>query len=222
MVLGLPAGALAHGDGPSHYLESESLYASTAPPPPSGVALQLRGYIDAAQRAGYPVKVGLANEGDVTDYPQFVRQPQRYAENVAATLSSDGPLAAPVLIVTPFGVGVAGTESRDGVARELSSARARQLVGGFTPKRRMRSDAMAIVAMKAVRRVATAGGHPLPAKIPPAELPVLTPSESPDGSRGWLPFAVFAAVFCTAALLYEIRARISRSSHTLAKTGETR
>src|SRR4051794_4173917 len=142
LALALPGGALAHGDGPMHSLESDDVYPGYSPPPTSMVERQLRGYVQAAARAGSPVKVAVATEGDVTDRPQALRRPQAYAENIVAVTG----IKVPVIVVTPYGVGVAGGKAPR-VAVPLSAG----------------ADMLAKTAMDAVRAVAGAAGHPLPA-----------------------------------------------------------
>ena len=221
LALGVPAGALAHGDGPTHYLETFDLYPGFSPEPSATVELQLMGFVQAANTAGYPVKVGLANEGDVTDRPQVIRRPQAYAEDVVASIGYRN-LRGPVVIVTPHGVGVAGYEQRGGELRKIDSAAAARLAEGLDLPLHANSDAMAKAAIEATRQVARAGGYPLPAEVPPARLalPPARPTSdataggeaagSGGGASGWLPLAVFGVVFGLAAAIFEIRIRMSR------------
>ena len=107
LTLGLPAGALAHGDGPKHYLEGVDVYPGFSPPPTSLVERELTGLVQAANQAGVPLKVAVASEGDVLDRPRDLRRPQAYAESVAAFIRARGP----VIIVTPYGIGIAGARA---------------------------------------------------------------------------------------------------------------
>ena len=68
------------------------------------------GLLDAAQQAGYPMKVSLlGDESDVSDQPEMLTQPQRYADFVATELErSSIQLVGPCVIVSPSGIGVAG------------------------------------------------------------------------------------------------------------------
>jgi hypothetical protein len=196
LALALPGGALAHGDGPTHFLELEDVYPGYASPPTAMVERQLRGYVLAAARAGMPVKVAVATEGDVTDRPRELRRPQAYAESVVSITG----IKVPVIIVTPYGVGIVGAKAPH-IAVPLNAT----------------ADLMAKTAMEAVRAVAKSGGHPLPAKValappPPASAVgvVATPVPGGSSSRGWLPFGVFFAVFGVAALFFEVRSRLGR------------
>jgi hypothetical protein len=179
------------------------------------------GYVDAAETAGYPIRVGLANEGDLTDRPEMLKTPQQYAERVVRVIGGPASLEAPVIIVTAYGVGVAGTERRRGVRQTITRATARELVQGITLPPRARSNAMAETAMRAIRQVAARGGYPLPERIAPATfvVPVDARSGGGGGNRGWLPLAVFLVVFTGAALFFEVR---KRSSTMLNKRRETR
>jgi len=197
-VLCAPAVALAHGDPASHYLETGSLYPSFEHQPSQNVELQLIGVLDAAKKAGYPIKVSLVTAADVADTPEMLNKPQEYAEFVVGALvGSRIPVEAPVVIVTPAGIGVAGPG-----AEEM-----RGVTTGTT------GDALARAAMTAVRDIAAKAGHPLPAHIPPAQVAIAPPKGGglPDVDFGALtPLLVFAVIFGGAALLFELRQRLSR------------
>jgi hypothetical protein len=197
-VLCAPAVALAHGDPASHYLETGSLYPSFEHQPSQNVELQLIGVLDAAKKAGYPIKVSLVTAADVADTPEMLNKPQEYAEYVVGALvGSRVPVEAPVVIVTPAGIGVAGPG-----AEEM-----RGVTTGTT------GDALARAAMTAVRDIAAKAGHPLPAHIPPAQVAVAPPKGGglPDVDLGALtPLLVFAVIFGGAALVFELRTRLSR------------
>jgi hypothetical protein len=197
-VLCAPAVALAHGDPASHYLETGSLYPGFEHQPSEQVELQLMGLLDAAKQAGYPIKVSLISAADVADTPEMLNKPQEYAEYVAGALvGSRIPVEAPVVIVSPAGIGVAGpgAEEMPGVATGRSG------------------DELARVAITTVRELATRAGHPLPAHVAPAPAAVAPPKGGglPDVDAGALtPLLVFAVIFGGAALLFELRQRLSR------------
>jgi hypothetical protein len=208
-VLCAPAVALAHGDPASHYLETGSLYPSFEHQPSQNVELQLIGILDAAKKAGYPIKVSLVTAADVADTPEMLNKPQEYAEFVVGALvGSRVPVEAPVVIVTPAGIGVAGpgAEAMRGV-NERSGDEAPGRGSGTT------GDQLARVAMTAVRDIAAKAGHPLPANIPPAQVAIAPPKGGglPSVDFGALtPLLVFAVIFGGAALLFELRQRLSR------------
>jgi F0F1-type ATP synthase membrane subunit c/vacuolar-type H+-ATPase subunit K len=154
--------ASAHGDSASHYLETDALYPSFARQPSVQAQLQLMGLLQATERRGYPIKVALvAGAEDLVDDVGMMRTPRRYANAVASTIDRD--LEAPVLVVTPFGVGVSGTSLRRGVLRPLTARDARTLAAGLEVPPEPDGDDLARTAMAGVRRIARVGGKPLPA-----------------------------------------------------------
>jgi hypothetical protein len=197
--------ALAHGDPASHYLEAEQLYPAFANRPSQAVELELLGLLQASERRGYPIKVALVSaEGDLTDDPAMLGQPQRYAEFVHAEL---GPgVRAPVVVVTPFGFGVAGPR--------LGRARAHSLVRGLDVPRVGGGDALARAAMAAVRQIARAAGRPLPADVPPA--PMLASSVGSSRGAGSASSdlakaaALFGVTFLVLWLSFEVWSRRGR------------
>jgi hypothetical protein len=174
LALAGPNRALAHGDPASHYLEAELLYPAFANRPSQALELRLLGLLQAAERRGYPIKVALvAAEGDLTEEPELLRRPQKYADFVSGELGAG--VRAPVLIVTPFGFGVSGRELRGGRLQPVSRDDAGALMRGVEPPRHAQGDGLARAAIAAVRRIARAADRPLPAHVPPA--PVLGSGE---------------------------------------------
>jgi hypothetical protein len=194
----VPAGALAHGDASMHYLETGTFYPAFGKRPSPHAELKLMGLIEAAQRAGYPLKVSLLGDpSDVNGNLQMFRAPQRYADYVARQLKLSGvPLKAPVLIVSPYGAGVAGPHAAPLTGVDVATGAS--------------GDQLAQAATTAVRSIAAAGGHPLPAHVPAAQVPVVkTPGSGYDFS-GLTPFAVFLAIFGSAVVYLQIRTRMAR------------
>jgi hypothetical protein len=207
-----PAGAMAHGDPSSHYLETDQLYPGFANRPSQQVELQLAGLLEAARQAGYPIKVAIVGSpDDLTEDPAMYGTPQRYAEFVGAALSTPR-VKAPVLIVTPNGMGIAGAQELAGRLRPVRGSDAGRLLGGLGSSPGTTGDELARTAMAAVRRIAAAGGHALPTYVPPAK--VLTSSYRSDESNAGmlLPAVIFAGIFLTAWLWFEIRNRSPRRS----------
>jgi hypothetical protein len=62
-----------------------------------------------------------------------------------------------------------------------------------------------------VRQIASLGGHPLPASVPPSKATV-DPSSSRAAATGfeWQPLLIFGLVFVPAWLVYEIVASLRR------------
>jgi hypothetical protein len=218
LVIAAPGSAWAHGDPASHYLETDPLYPSFARQPSVEVQLQLLGLLQATERRDYPIKVALvAGAEDLVDDLSLMREPQRYAGTVASTLSRE--LEAPVLVVTPFGIGVAGKGLRHGVLRPITARDARTLVGGVEVPADAGGDDLARTAMVAVRRIARAAGRPLPARVAPARqvVPPAVPAgpaetaavERGGGGSGALPWGALALVVPVALLIAYRRSRRS-------------
>ncbi|WP_028066861.1 hypothetical protein [Solirubrobacter soli] len=210
-LLCAPVAASAHGDAASHYLETTSLYAAFGNQPSEQTELELIGLLDAAKRAHYPLKVALiANETDVLDMPEMLGKPQAYAEYVVGALKGVRvAVDAPVLVISPSGLGLAGPKPPGGLA-------------GIAPAAGATGEDLAVAAKAAVRALATASGHPLPADVPPAKVPLVAPKSAPSsgyGLGGLTPFVVFAAIFGSAVALYEGRSRLARRRAHITPTG---
>jgi hypothetical protein len=199
VLLTAPVAAWAHGDPTTHYLETSDFYPGFSVQRPSqATELKVMGLLEAAKQAGYPMKVSiLGDESDVADRPEMLKRPQRYADFVATELKrSNIELAGPVVIVSPYGVGVAGP-----------GAEKLDIPTGTD------GEQFAAAATTAIRQLAEAGGHPLPANVAPATVPVVKPVK-PSGPgydlSGLTPFAVFIAIFGSAVLYLQIRTRLAR------------
>jgi hypothetical protein len=210
-----PGRALAHGDPTAHYLETDSLLTSYAMPPDLAVERRLRGVLDAAAARGYPIKVVLfANDGDTGGEPAPLEDPQTYVGTVTDQLEGVRPLEAPVLIVTPHRFGLGGRQPRDGTLTRITPALAAQLKHNLPPARKADGTALARTAMVAIRRLAAAGGHPLPKRIPPAKdnlNGILGSSASRDTSTfggAWLIAAVVLSTLLLGALLVGVHRRV--------------
>ena len=185
-------GALAHGDPSSHYLETQDFLSSYASPPAAELELELLGLVEATRENGYPVKVTLiASADDSGGDPGPVGDPQAYAELLASELGSALDSLGPVIVVTPNGLGVSGRHSVGGQTVRVTSQDVEALVGGIDLPAATGDD-LAQTAMLAVRQVADAGGHTLPAYVPPADNPPVPAwvvatkaSAASGGSRVW-------------------------------------
>ncbi len=213
-----PTRALAHGDPTAHYLETDSLLTSYSAPPDLAVELQLRGVIEAAAERGYPIKVVLfASEEDTGGEPEPIEDTQTYVTTVSDELEAYGGLRAPVLIVTPHRFGLGGTQPRGGTLMPITRPLAAELARGLPLAKEAEGNALARTAIVAVRRLAAAGGHPLPKRIPPAEnnprgiLGAARASDSDTAGGPWLFAAVFgASVLLLGALLVVVHRRTVR------------
>ena len=212
-----PSRALAHGDPTAHYLETDSLLTSYSAPPDLAVELRLRGVLDAAAARGYPIKVVLfASEEDTGGEPEPLEDTQTYVTTVSEDVGAVSPLRAPVLIVTPHGFGLGGTQPRGGTLRPITPPLAGELARGLPLAKKAEGNALARTAIVAIRRLAAAGGHPLPERIPPAEqnlygilgTPASRDSETPGSP--WLIVAILAGTALLAPLLVVAHRRALR------------
>jgi hypothetical protein len=102
-----------------------------------------------------------------------------------------------VLVVSPHGFGVAGRPPTrlDGLV----------LLRNVALPRRAGGNALAAAAMVAVRNLAQSDGHPLPARVPPAQVlgaRIAAGGEASDdgGTGGWLTAGVLTLVLVGALL----------------------
>jgi hypothetical protein len=173
--------------------------------------------LDAAAARGYPIKVVLfANEGDTGGEPEPLEDTQTYVTTVSDQLGAINPLRAPVLIVTPHGFGLGGKQPRGGTLSPITRPLAAELARGLPVAKEADGNALARTAMVVVRRLASAGGHPLPKRIPPAENN-LNGILGPAASRGsetlggpWLIAVVVGTTALLAALLVAVHRRVVR------------
>jgi hypothetical protein len=199
VLLCVPVAALAHGDASTHYLETGDFYPGFSVQRASpATELKLMGLLEAAKKAGYPIKVSIIGDlSDVNDRAEMLTHPQRYANFVTKELAlSRTKLVGPVVIISPSGIGVAGPGAEK-VAVKTSS----------------NGEQNVAAAMTAVRQLSQSAGHPLPANVPPLKVPVLKPANGPGSGydlSGLTPFAVFVAIFGSAVLYLHIRARVAR------------
>ena len=191
---------------------------SYAAPPELAVELRLRGVLDAAAARGYPIKVVLfAYEEDTGGEPEPLEDTQAYVTTVSDELDAISPLRAPVLIVTPHGFGLGGKQPRDGTVSPITRPLAAELARGLPLAKKADGNALARTAMVAIRRLAAAGGHPLPQRIPPAEQNLngilgTAASRDPETPGGpWLIVAVLGGTaLLVAALLVAVDRRAPR------------
>lgn len=138
----------------------------------------------------------VAGRDDLAEQVGLLRKPQRYAELVASQLELD----APVVVVTPHGLGVGGPEVKSAL-------------GGIDLPRQAGGDDLARTAIAAVRRLAADAGRPLPARVPPAAaLRVSAPARTDDdgGVNVALVVGLFAIVFVPSVVLFEVWTRARR------------
>jgi hypothetical protein len=205
VALAVAGAARADGDPASDFLYLGTLFPSFVDPPSKGPGDDLRGLLAAAKSRGYPIKVALIeSKQDLGQYPQMYAQPQRYADLLASELTIYKKLKAPVIVVTQNGLGIAGNEERGGELVAVTHARAAALAKGIDPPTKADGDQFAATAAAAVRQVAKAGGHVLPAKVAPVADSSAPATAKQGGVSGWLIAGIVAAFFFLAWLVFEL------------------
>lgn len=231
VTLGGAGAARANGDAASDYLYEGSLFPGLAIPPSPEVQGELLGVLRAAEKRGYQIKVALIGDpSDLNLYSEWFDQPQRYVEYLSKEMSRYvpfGQLAAPVLVVSPNGLAVGGQEKRGGTLNRVTRPRAKELTAGI-PTPPADGDALARAAISGVRKIAAAGGHPLPAHVPPvavsgADTPQPTePAGRSDGGGYGLVAVVAGVTVLLAALVFafqRVAARRRSQPGTEAEAG---
>ncbi len=173
--------------------------------------------LEAAAERGYPIKVVLiASEEDTGGEPEPLEDTQTYVTSVSKDVAAVSPLRAPVLIVTPHGFGLGGKQPAGGALTPITPPLAAELVRRLPLAKKADGNALARSAMVATRRLAAAGGHPLPKRIPPAEqnltgiLGTGAPGDPDTPGGPWLIAAVLASTALLAALFVAVHRRALR------------
>jgi hypothetical protein len=195
-VLAAATDAAPHGDPASHYLETEPPLPRLRGPPVAEPGAEAPRPASGRRTTRLPDE-GRAHRqrGRPDRQPELLGQPQRYAELLASELGERRE--APVLVVSPHGFGVAGRPPTrlDGLV----------LLRNVALPRRAGGNALAAAAMVAVRNLAQSDGHPLPARVPPAQVlgaRIAAGGEASDdgGTGGWLTAGVLTLVLVGALL----------------------
>ena len=182
-----PPAAHADGDPASDVLIMQDAYFPYAPPTDARFKKALTRVLAAARKAGYPVKVALIQTPrDLGAYPTLFNDPNRYAHLLASELPpqrvAHGVGDLRILVVMPAGYG--GTALGDQVDGPLAKTPIHASAG---------SNGLAVAAIGAVARLATANGHPVP--LPPeASVQVTASKATKKGGPGVIVFLVPAIV----------------------------
>lgn len=183
----LPALARADGDPASDVLVMQDAYYPYAPPTDAKLKKALDGVLKRARAAGFPLKVALIQApADLGAYPTLFNKANEYASLLARELPSNrhGPKleGQRILIVMPGGFG--GTNLGDGVDDALSPV---------TIKTSAQSNGLAVAAIAAVARLATANAHRVPTP-PEAALDPSAPTAQRKGGPSLVIFLVPAVL----------------------------
>ncbi len=182
-----PAVAHADGDPASDVLLGQNVFYPYVPAVPQSLQDRLNGATDAAQRAGFGIKVALINSPiDLGAIPELFGKPQEYADFLDREISF--VRKQPVLVVMPNGYGIQGVN------------RSAQRALGSLAKPAGKGRYLAEAALVAVPKIAAAAGHPLSAS---------TPGRASGGasSRTLLLTVLIAAAVLVSLLLLLLRSR---------------
>lgn len=187
-----PAVARANGDLASDVLLTDTLYASTQPPPDDTVR-RLRGVIDEARRAGQPVRVALiASQQDLGRVANFWGNPSEYASYLGQQVGNPAEPGArgnreALVVVMPSGYGTANAPPR--AERALRAIELPADAG---------AEELAAAAGYGVQELAKAAGKPIAATF-----------DKPDAGGGGAigPILVVLALVVVIAVLVVIRVR---------------
>jgi hypothetical protein len=155
VALTVPAAAQADADPASDVLYPYSVFFPFDVSFGKGEQSQLLQTVEAAQKDGYLIKVAIITKpSDLGAIPMLFMKPQEYASFLGRELAP-ALYTGRLLVVMPNGFGV--WHYRHTVDRE--QAVLRRLTVGTDPT----PTAMVVAATEAVRRLAAADGHQLPA-----------------------------------------------------------
>ena len=192
LALAAPA-AWADGDPASDVLIAQDVYLPYSPPTRADLQRALERTVREARAAGYPVKVALiASQGDLGAYPALYNKPNEYATLLAQELPANAHgrrvTGQRILVVMPGGFG--GVNLGEGVDEAL---------GGVEIQAAAQSDGLAVAAMGAVARLATANGHRV--ATPPEAGTTLGRAEGGGGPSPLLYLAPVAVLFAALVAL---------------------
>lgn len=189
----LTSQAQADGDPASDVLAAQTVFipqdGAFAPAQQS----QLAQLVNSAAHSGFPLRVALiATRSDLGSVTALWRRPSAYARFLAQELSQ--VFHGTLLIVMPNGLGVA----------RVGAGPAPALSGVPAPGS---GAALGSAAIEAVRRLAAAAGHRLPA--PRSATSSQASAHSATGAVAWLAFAV-GAILIAVSWTISLRLRPSR------------
>lgn len=150
------APATAHGDADpaSDVLLYQQVFYPYRPVVDDALKAQLDGLTARTRKEGFPLKVAIvASQNDLGAVSSFFEDPRGYASFLEHEIRTNRP--QPLLVVMPAGLGTASVGAQGAAAVARIPAPTYEETDGLTR-----------VAIDAVRRIAAANGHPLPAPPP--------------------------------------------------------
>jgi hypothetical protein len=188
--------ARADGDPASDVLATQSLFLPQDAGVPGSRQSQLVALLDGARSGGLPLRVAvIASPTDLGSVSELWRRPARYARFLGQELSL--VYKGPLLVVMPDGLALHDPEAR--------AQGAQAAVAGLAPPGSVAR--LGDTTLTAIRRIATASGHPLAVQSAGGE-------GRGDRSAGYaLPWIAFAAgaLLILAAWTLSLRARPLRA-----------
>ena len=194
VCLAAPAAALADGDPASDVLLYQQVYLPYRAPSAAAKS-NLTAVVAAANKAGYPIRVAvIQSPTDLGSIPQLFGKPTTYASFLAQELAFG--YRKRVLVVMPAGFGFSpglvkatGAQGDSGTGyAPVPDVREMKLVAKFPKPAGSSPDQLAAAAGQAVRALAKADGHTLPAHPAPPTgsggSANSTPATSAPGSGG--------------------------------------
>ncbi len=150
----------ADGDPPSDYLLTQQVYLPiNAPSAASGD--RLKALVAAANDDGYTIRVAVIQAPqDLGSIPQLMGKPRTYAKFLGAELAFAYRGRLLTVMSNGYGISQNGGKRVPNGYQQLRSVAA---PGGSSP------DTLTDAASAAVRKLATANGHPLPQDLPALE-----------------------------------------------------
>jgi hypothetical protein len=174
--------ARADGDPASDVLAAQTIFIPQDGAVPPAQQSELTQLVDSASHSGFPLRVALiATRSDLGSVTALWRQPSVYARFLAQELSQ--VFHGTLLVAMPNGFGVARVGAGPAAALQAVA------VPGS-------GAALGSAAIEAVRRLAAAAGHRLPA--PRGAPSGKASAHSATGAIAWLAFAVGAILVAVA------------------------
>jgi hypothetical protein len=185
-----PTAARADGDPASDVLLLQDLYLPYAPGVPGPLARAITDLLKTTRKAGFPLKVAIiADPKDLGAVPQLFGKPQPYASFLQSEINFNSK--KPLLVVMPAGYGAAALPKGSETGLQ-----------GLDPPKSTSGQDLGRAAVKAIVKLAAAGGHPVPEpKLPNAG------GGSKSGTSPLIVFGVPVILLALGGVLMAVRRR---------------
>jgi hypothetical protein len=180
------APAWADGDPASDVLQYQPAFFPYAPASSSSKD-ELLGAIAAAKKAGLPIKVAVVQaKHDLGADPELFAKPQLYARFLDSELVSTHDFGV-LVVVMPQGYGIAGGGKLIDHGHKFKArpvGKEQSALQKLPPPQTTDPDKLVAAGVLALRTVARAAGHPLPARIASVSPPSNPTTQGASGSSG--------------------------------------